>query len=94
MKKIFGILGVLLAVSCAGCAGTGPKKLSNEYVTVENYQGVEIEKAEVSEVKEEDIDKVVAHMMAGYIRLSMVFRKIRRLRMRSCGTQCLTQQKR
>lgn len=66
MKKIFGILGVLLAVSCAGCAGTGPKKLSNEYVTVENYQGVEIEKAEVSEVKEEDIDKVVAHMMAGY----------------------------
>lgn len=65
-KRIFVILGILFAVSCVGCVGTGPKKLSNEYVTVENYQGVEIEKVEVSEVKEEDIDKVVAHMMAGY----------------------------
>ena len=50
------------------CAGTGPKKLSNEYVTVENYQGVEIEKVEADEATEEDVDKVVNHMMSSYIR--------------------------
>ncbi len=48
------------------CAGGGPKKLANEYVTVENYQGVEIEKAKAEDVKEEDIDLVVEHMMQGY----------------------------
>ena len=48
------------------CAGGGPKKLANEYVTVENYQGVEIEKAEAGDVTEEDIDLVVEHMMQGY----------------------------
>ena len=48
------------------CAGAGPKTLSNEYVTVENYQGVEIEKADAGEVTEKDIDLVVDHMMQGY----------------------------
>lgn len=67
MKKgILKISSILLAFSLMGCAGTGPKTLSNKYVTVENYQGVEIEKVEVTEVTEEDIDKVVAHMMEGY----------------------------
>lgn len=50
------------------CAGGGPKKLANEYVTVENYQGVEIEKVEADEATEEDVDKVVNHMMSSYIR--------------------------
>ncbi len=68
MKKSILTMGVVLAVfSLVGCAGSGPKKLSNEYVTVENYQGVEIEKAKVSEVTEEDVDKVVNHMMEGYV---------------------------
>lgn len=68
MKKgIMKIGSILLAFSLMGCAGTGPKTLSNKYVTVVNYQGVEIEKVEVSEVTEEDIDKVVDHMMKGYV---------------------------
>lgn len=68
MKKVtVGIIGALMILSLAGCAGNVPKKLSNEYITVENYQGVEIEKVEVEEVTEEDVDKVVDHMMKGYI---------------------------
>lgn len=67
------VLGNMTAAALAGlglfltaCAGQGPKTLSNEYVTVENYQGVEIEKAEAGEVTEKDIDLVVEHMMQGY----------------------------
>lgn len=67
MKKgILGMLVMMTVASLMGCAGTGPKKLSNEYVTVENYQGIKIEKVKVSKVTEEDIDKVVSHMMEGY----------------------------
>jgi FKBP-type peptidyl-prolyl cis-trans isomerase (trigger factor) len=66
-KSILKISAVLMVFSLAGCAGSGPKTLSNEYVTVENYQGVEIEKVKASEVTEEDIDKVVNHMMEGYV---------------------------
>ena len=69
MKKGFVIkmATVLLVLSMTGCAGTGPRKLSNEYVSVENYQGVEIEKADAGEVTEEDIDLVIDHMMQGYV---------------------------
>lgn len=69
MKKGFVIkmATVLLVLSMTGCAGTGPRKLSNEYVSVENYQGVEIEKADAGEVTEEDIDLVIEHMMKGYV---------------------------
>ncbi|MCI8321047.1 MAG: hypothetical protein HFH02_08230 [Dorea sp.] len=64
-RNMAAVLGCAVFLLTA-CAGTGPKKLSNEYVTVENYQGVEIEKADAGEVKEEDIDLVIEHMMQGY----------------------------
>ncbi len=66
MKKITAAALAGTVVLLTACAGGGPKTLSNEYVTVENYQGVEIEKAEAGEVTEEDIDLVVDHMMQGY----------------------------
>lgn len=66
MKKITAAALTGTVVLLTACAGGGPKTLSNEYVTVENYQGVEIEKAEAGEVTEEDIDLVVDHMMQGY----------------------------
>lgn len=66
-KVLAAVLGMTVFLLTA-CQGAGPKKLSNEYVTVENYQGVEIEKVEVDEATEEDVDKVVNHMMSSYIR--------------------------
>lgn len=66
MKKIMAAALAGTVVLLTACAGGGPKTLSDEYVTVENYQGVEIEKAEAGEVTEEDIDLVVDHMMQGY----------------------------
>ncbi len=68
MKKIkSGILLALVLSFLVGCASSGPKSLSNEYVTVENFQGVEIEKVEVKEATDENVDKVIAHMMEGYV---------------------------
>lgn len=48
-----------------GCV-SAPKKLSDDYITVENYVGIEIEKVEITDATEEDVDKVVARMMKGY----------------------------
>ena len=67
-RKTLRIVLLVIVFLTTACAGTGPKKLSNEYVTVENYQGVEIEKVEADEATEEDVDKVVNHMMSSYIR--------------------------
>lgn len=67
IKALAAVWGIMVFLTTA-CAGTGPKKLSNEYVTVENYQGIEIEKVEIDEATKEDVDKVVDHMMSSYIR--------------------------
>lgn len=68
MKKIkIGLLMMCLLSILTGCMSAGPKSLSNEYVTVENFQGVEIEKIEIKEATEENVDKVIAHLMEGYV---------------------------
>lgn len=51
-----------MAASVTGCSD----KLSDKYVTVNEYIGIEVEKAEVTETTKEEIDKVVARMMEGY----------------------------
>lgn len=51
-----------MAASVTGCSD----KLSDKYVTVNEYIGIEVEKAEVTETTKEEIDKVVARMMQGY----------------------------
>lgn len=68
LRIVLSIVLLVIVFLTTACAGTGPKKLSNEYVTVENYQGVEIEKVEADEATEEEVDKVVNHMMSSYIR--------------------------
>lgn len=64
-KTVLGLAGIIVAVLISGCGGT--KELSDEYITVNKYQGIEIEKEKIEEVTEEDVDKVVNHMMEGYI---------------------------
>lgn len=64
MKKTAVLLAAFIAAaSLAGCSD----KLSDDYVTVNEYKGIEVEKAEVTETTEEEIDKVVARMMEGYV---------------------------
>ena len=67
VKGLPAVLWLTVFLTTA-CAGAGPKKISDEYVTVENDQGSEIEKVEIDETTEEDVDKVVNHMMSSYIR--------------------------
>ena len=67
MKIKTGILLTLAVSLLMGCASAAPNELSNEYVTVKNFQGVEIEKVEVKEATEENVDKVINHLMEGYI---------------------------
>ena len=64
MKKTAVLLAAFIAAaSLGGCSD----KLSDDYVTVNEYKGIEVEKAEVTETTEEEIDKVVARMMEGYV---------------------------
>ena len=62
MKKAVLLTAVLAAAVLVGCSG----KLSDKYITVNEYEGIEVEKAEVTETTDEEIDKVVARMMQGY----------------------------
>lgn len=64
-KFVLGMMAALMTAAISGCAGL--ETLSDEYVTIEKYKGIEIENVETEEVTEEDIDKVVTHMMEGYI---------------------------
>lgn len=45
-----------------------PNTLSNDYITVTNYLGVEVEKKEITETTEEDVDKVVRYVLSEYAR--------------------------
>jgi len=68
MKRMkTGILVALVVSMLAGCASAAPTELSNEYVTVKDFQGVEIEKVEPKEATEENVDKVINHLMEGYV---------------------------
>lgn len=63
MKKVIVIiLGVFITAFLAGCSG----KLSDKYITVNEYKEIKAERVEPEKTTEEDIDKVVARMMKGY----------------------------
>ncbi len=57
MKKriIAAALGIMMTVSLAGCSG----KLSNEYVTINQYKGLEVEQVELAEVTDADIEDTI-----------------------------------
>lgn len=59
MKKkiIAAIIGVMAAVSLVGCKGSD--ELSNDYVTINKYKGLEIEKIEEKEITDEAIEAAI-----------------------------------
>ena len=66
-KCLLGILMGLFVLSTTACQQKIPKELSDSYVTVKNYTGIEIEKAEVEKTTDENVDMVVNYMMSNYI---------------------------
>ena len=55
-KKILALtLSVLMSASLAGCS----KELSNEYITVKQYEGLEVPKVEQSEVTDESVESTI-----------------------------------
>lgn len=64
MKKqrvIATMLTLCLAVSVVGC---GKKEISNEYVKISQYKGVEVEKVAVKKATEEDVTNYIQAKMA------------------------------
>lgn len=67
-RKITGIFVFVLLAALAGCQQAEPTELSNDYITVKNFHGVEIEKVEVKETTEENVDSIIDMMMSDYIK--------------------------
>ncbi len=55
-KKILAMtLSVLMAASLAGCS----KELSNDYVTIKQYEGLEVAKVDTTEVTDDEVETTV-----------------------------------
>lgn len=55
-KKVLALaLAVVMAASLAGCSG----QLSNEYITIKKYVGLEVPKADVAKVTDDDVNNAV-----------------------------------
>lgn len=55
-KRILALtMSVLMAASLAGCS----KQLSNEYITIKQYEGLEVPKAETTEVTDADVESMI-----------------------------------
>lgn len=68
MKKIaMGMLVALSAVLLVGCSGRGPRTLSDKYVKVTDYQGVEIEPVTAEETTDEEVEAAVNYMRSIYV---------------------------
>ena len=69
MKKVMlGIMVLLSATLLVGCSGRGPRTLSDQYVQVTDYQGVEIEPVTVEETTDDEVDQAVDYMRRLYVR--------------------------
>lgn len=69
MKKVvMGIMVLLSATLLVGCSGRGPRTLSDKYVKVTDYQGVEIEPVTVEETTDDEVDQAVDYMRRLYVR--------------------------
>lgn len=61
-KRILAIVvGVCTVMSLAGC---GSKGISNDTITITQYKGLEVEKAEVIEVTDEDVESSIQSTLA------------------------------
>ena len=54
-KWIAAGIGMIMAVSLTGCSG----KLSNDYVTINQYKGLEVSKVEKTEVTDEMVENTI-----------------------------------
>lgn len=65
MKKKFAavLIAAAIAVSAVGCSGG---TLSNSYIKVNQYKGLEISQVEVTEVSDEYLDKTLQSRMSTY----------------------------
>ena len=63
MKKrlMVALAAIAVTVSVAGCGGDG--KLSNDYVTVNQYKGLEIAKVEKKEVSDDDVEQTIQSLL-------------------------------
>lgn len=63
MKKrwMMGALCTMLAATLVGC---GSGKLSNKYITIEKYEGLEVEAVEPEEVTDETVDYYISGMLS------------------------------
>lgn len=59
MKKriLATVLGVLMAASLTGCSG----KLSNDYITITKYEGLEVAQVEKTEVTDETVESTISN---------------------------------
>lgn len=61
-KRMTGLICAVLAASLVGCGG----KPSNEYITIEKYEGLEVEKAEPPEVTDDMVESYVDKALSYY----------------------------
>lgn len=52
------IAGICTAAMLAGCSGNG--KISNDKITIEQYKGIEVEKADIVEATDEHVEQSIA----------------------------------
>lgn len=64
MKKrwMMGLVCAVLAASLVGCGG----KLSNEYITIEKYEGLEVERVEPAVVTDDMVEAYVSRALSYY----------------------------
>lgn len=72
MKKKYAVLaaGVLAALALTGCSG----EISNDYITISQYKGVEAEAGDTTEVTDEDVDTQIDSTRQMYAELENVDR--------------------
>lgn len=58
MKKLVVSMAVGI-FSCIALAGCGASKLSNDYITINQYKGLEVAKVDDTDVSDEEVDKEV-----------------------------------
>ena len=65
-KSVIALMLAGCLLFTAGCGGDkkSEKGLSNEYVKISQYKGVEVEKAEVPEVTDEDVENSIQAVLS------------------------------
>lgn len=63
MKKR-GIAALLIAVCVVAATGCGNKEISNKYIEISQYKGVEVENVTAGKVKDEDIKSYIDSVLA------------------------------